>query len=78
MASFNEIIAAAMRLIGVCLLNGDSRPAEEERGGIARVGSSNLLRVLVHGTREAGAVHGGTADPGNGTVASKGSGAGHL
>ena len=78
MASFDEIVAAAMRLIEVCLLNSDRRPAEEERGGVARVGSSKLLRVIVHGTREAGAVHGGTADPGNGTVASKGSGAGHL
>ena len=74
-ASFDEIVAAAMRLVEVCLLNSDSRPAEEERGGVAVAGSSKLLRVMIYGTRKAGAVDGGTADSGNGTVALKGSGA---
>ena len=72
-ASFDEIIAAAMRLVEVCLLNSDSRPAGEERGGVATAGSRNLLQVIIYGAREAGAVDGATADSGNGTVASKGS-----
>ena len=74
-ASFDEIVAAAMRLIEVCLLNSDSRPAGEQRGGVATAGSRKLLRVVICGTREAGAVEGVTADSGNRTVAINGSGA---
>ncbi|KAM0805553.1 hypothetical protein BDR22DRAFT_909856 [Usnea florida] len=66
-ASFDEIVAAAMRLIEVCMLNSDNRPAGEQRGGTATAGSSKLLMVIVHGTREAGG--GETADSGNRTVA---------
>ena len=71
-ASFDEVVASAMRLIEVCLLNGDSRPAGEQRGGVATAGSRKLLRVVICGTREAKGV---TADSGNGTVAINGSGA---
>ena len=74
-ASFDQIVAAAMRLIEVCLLNSDSRPPGEQRGGVAVAGSSNLLRVVICGTREAGAVKGVTADSGNRTAALNGSGA---
>ena len=73
-ASFDEVVAAAMRLIEVCLLNGDSRPAGEQRGGVATAGSNGLLRVVICGTREAGAAEGVTADLGNRTAAVNGSG----
>ena len=75
MASFDEVVAAAMRLIEVCLLNGDSRPAGEQRGGVATAGPNGLLRVIICGTREAGAVERVTADSGNRTAAMNGSGA---
>ena len=75
MASFDEIIAAAMRLIEVCVLKSDSRPAGEQRGGVATAGPSGLLRVIICGAREAGAVEGVTADSGNRTAAMNGSGA---
>ena len=73
-ASFDEVVAAAMRLIEVCVLNSDNRPGEQ-RAGVATAGASNLLRVIIHGTREVGAGDGETADSGNRTVAVNGSGA---
>ena len=75
MASFDEVVAAAMRLIEVCVLKGDSRPAGQQRGGVATAGASGLLRVIVCGTRETGAVEGVTANSGNMTAAMNGSGA---
>ena len=51
-ASFDQVIAAAMRITEVCILN--SRPGVEHWGGAALVGSSRYLDVIIWGTPMSG------------------------
>ena len=71
-ATVDDVIAAAMRLIEVCLLG--SRPGEEPWGGVAVTGSRNFLDVIIYGTPQLGVVEGVTVGSRNGTDALKQSG----
>ena len=67
-ASFDQIVAASMRIIEVCLLN---RPVSEPVGGVAVAGMDGKLDIVVWGEH----VNGGKEDTvGNATDALDGTG----
>ena len=69
-AAFDQVIAAALRIIEVCLLN--SRPDVAHCGGAALAGQRNYLDVIMWGTPKYG---GNEAELTNQTISLNGSGA---